>query len=127
MVAGLVGAFALALVLPLLLLVLVGWWAGRRVAFRTLSLGGAMTTSVVIGLIPFFFWYPSIGVLFHSGGAQFVSPGSEVFSRDLSGHLKGYWHALVFALVPAGMSAAISWVLHVDEYAVHKRRQDKSE
>lgn len=123
--AGIIGAVALALVLPLLLLVLVGWWVGNRVAFRTLSLRGAAIALAVTCLIPFVFWYPSLGFLTGTGPEPYVTPGSEVFFQDLFGYLIGYWNVLVFALIPAGISAGISWVLNLDD-AVRQRSSKES-
>ncbi|MFN4192892.1 MAG: hypothetical protein ACK4FR_08110 [Tabrizicola sp.] len=122
---GLLGALALALVLPLLLLVFVGWWIGKRIAFKTLSLRGTATALTVICLIPFIFWYPSLGLPTGTGPEPYVSPGSEVFSQDLFGYLMGYWNVLVFALFPVGIAAAISWVLNLDD-AVSQRSSEES-
>lgn len=108
-------ALALLFGLQMLLLALVGWWVGKRVAFCALSLRGAAIAATVVGLIPFLFWYPSIGI--------FIEPDSERFARDFPGHARAYWSGLLLALVPAGASAAISWVLHLDEYLMLKRRE----
>lgn len=103
------------LMLPLLLLVHVGWWCGKRIAFRTLSLRGAATGLAVIAVITLLF-YPGM----------FLFSWSRLLSRDFAGHIQSYSVALCFAFFSVGLSAAIAWVLYIGELSMQRRKQNEA-
>ncbi len=107
-------AFAVFVVLPLLLVLMVGWRFGKQVAFRTLSWRGAATALAILGFIPFLFWY--LLLVIPAGG------GKGLPARDFAGSMRVYWNALIFFAIPAGMAAGISLALNLDQYPKRGRR-----
>lgn len=116
--AGLFGALLVLGVLPMLLILLIGWWIGKRIAFRNLSLRDAVVASLLVCVIVFVFWYPSFAI--------FIEPGSERFVKSFGEHAIAVRNALSFAFPLAVISAAISWVLNYDE-ALRRRSLDRSQ
>lgn len=111
--AGLFGALSIFVIFPILLCIAIGWWIGKRVAYWKLSVRSLSVAVALICLIVAVFWYPAISAS--------VEAGVEVSALD---YVVAMRNALIFALLPAAISAALSWVLNYDE-ALQQRAKAK--
>lgn len=114
---GFFGALIVFAVLPLLLVLMVGWWAGKRLAYLRLSVMGGLKAVIVLGLIAIIFWTLPIWY----AEARHEQPGQGILER-----LKTLGNIFLWAFVPAIMSASLSWVLNYDD-AARQRFLDRAE